>query len=795
MKILLKLLLIPILIITAIISLALVSNDDLRIAKIVDQLNIFRTKYRQQKIYLHSDKNVYLAGETIWMKAYLMDASSLLSDTMSKEIYVDLIDFNNQQVRSIILRNQNGFGYGDFLLGDTLIEGNYQLRCYTNWMRNFDNDFFFNKTITIKNPNYEHVVTRERLKMLKSYNRKFNRLEDDKTVHFFPEGGNLVAGFNNRVAFKAENNLGLSVNVHGVLLDDKKNQITTFESIHNGMGVFEFNPEAGKKYFAEISYVNGKPEKIPLPQVMNNGFVMSAEPLEDNIKVTIRSNRPSSADIVFNEVIVIAQSRGIVQFEAKKEIKDGPLVLTIPKKSFPAGIVQITLFDGRNEPQCERLVFIKPRYDTEYRSLNLVQGKKDDSIFYTIKLNKPHGFPANANLSMAVTESDTANIAENISTHLLLTSDLKGRVENPSFYFEKDEPNAEKYLDLVMLTNGWRRFIWKDLLADKFPPVQYSLSEGLSIDGKITRDHFEIPIPNSKVRLSILNSYNDEFETTTDRRGRFVFKDLNYEDSIDVKIEAFKPSGGKGVQIVLGDTVIPLISTKTYPVAQKVDFSRRSVKLNNRRETIAFNKNYKVPEPDIEVPKIHNTPNDVITVGDDAAEYSNILQYMTGRVAGVNITGNSVIIRGISTVYGSTDPLYLLDGVPIDVSTVTSINPSDIAYIEVLKGPDASIYGVRGANGVIALYSKRGKFMKRGVIEFGMLGYYKAREFYVPNYNSWNYKPNSYNVPRTMYWKPRLIPDAAGIITVRFKNRLNISNYTVIIEGITSKGELVYYKK
>jgi TonB-dependent SusC/RagA subfamily outer membrane receptor len=729
------------------------------------------------------------------MKAYLVDASSFHTDTTSKEIYVDLIDFNNLQVRSIILRNQKGFGYGDLALGDTLIEGNYQLRCYTNWMRNFDNDFFFSKSITIKNPNYENVVTREKLKAIKTYNRKFERFENDKIVYFFPEGGNLVAGFSNRIAFKAMNNLGLGIDIHGTLLDEKKNQLAVFGSIHNGMGVFEFTPEAGKKYFAEISYAGGKKDKMPLPQVMNNGFTMSAEPFGENIKVTIRSNRPSSSDIVFNEVIVIAQSRGIVKFETKKEIKDVPLVLTIPKNTFPAGITQITLFDGRNEPQCERLIFIKPQYDTEYRSLNLVHDKKEDSIFYTIKFNSSEALPESSNLSMAVTEFDTTKNADNISTHLLLTSDLKGRIENPSFYFEEDEPNAEKYVDLIMLTNGWRRFIWKDLLADKFPPVQYSPSAGLSIDGKIVRDHFEIPIPNSKVRLSILSSYNDQFETTTDRRGMFLFKDLNYEDSINVKIEAFKPAGGKAGQIILGDTVIPVVTTKTYPVALKTEFNRKSIKANTRRETIAFKKNYKQPEPNIQGSKIHNTPNDVLTVGDDVGEYSNILQYLAGRVAGVNVAGNSVIIRGVGTINGSTDPLFLLDGIPIEASNVSSLNPSDIAYIEILKGPDAAIYGVRGANGVIAFYSKRGNFVKRGVIEFGMLGYYKAREFYIPKYDSWNYKPTAYNVPRTMYWKSRLIPNSKGTIRVGFKNHLNISNYTVTIEGITSEGKIVYYKK
>jgi hypothetical protein len=401
------------------------------------------------------------------------------------------------------------------------------------------------------------------------------------------------------------------------------------------------------------------------------------------------------------------------------------------------------------------------------------------------------------NLSLAVSESlgDSEN-SGNIITNLLFTSDLKGRVDNPSYYFNKAEPDAKNHLDLVMLVNGWRRFVWKEILANHFPEILYSPSEGISVDGKITRDHFGIPIFNSKVRLTVMNSYNDQFETYTNKKGQFSFPNLDYEDSIDVKIEAFKPLGGKGVQIVLTDTAVPEISTKTFAAVQNEEFDKAKLKANNRRENLRIKGLYKEkPEASNDIPKIHETPRDVINVGPDASEYSNILQYMTGKVAGVQITGNRVIIRGMGTLYGSTDPLYLMDGVPIDAGSVSAINPSDIATIDVLKGPDASIYGVQGSNGVIAFYSRRGTFMKRGVIEFGMLGYYKAREFYVPAYNSWNYKPTSYNIPRTLYWKSSIVTDSTGTATIKFRNQLNITKYSTTIEGLTLTGDLIHYKK
>ncbi|NJK98104.1 MAG: TonB-dependent receptor plug domain-containing protein [Bacteroidales bacterium] len=289
------------------------------------------------------------------------------------------------------------------------------------------------------------------------------------------------------------------------------------------------------------------------------------------------------------------------------------------------------------------------------------------------------------------------------------------------------------------------------------PVIKYQPSEGLAVGGIITRDFFGIPINNSKVRLTVLSSFNDEYETITDNSGRFNFPDLDYEDTITVKIEAFKPSGGKGVLIILTDTVVPSVKTQTIAMLRNETFPKDKIKHNVRSERMDFKRNYKgKPEPDIMVPKIHSTPNDVIYVGEEAASYSNVFQYLQGRVPGVNVVGNKITIRGISSFYLPTDPLYLLDGVPIDAGAVNSLSPLDISVIEILKGPEAAIYGSRGANGVIAFYSKRGRFMKRGVLDFGMQGYQKKKEFYVAPYEKFGYLTSEFNVPKTAFWKATL---------------------------------------
>ncbi len=772
-------------------------DTDIRIEKILHQLELFRLTRTQQKVYLHTDKNTYIAGENIWVKAYVVNAFDFSQDSLSKEVYIDLIDYSNKQVHTEILRKKKGFAEGYLYLSDTLAEGNYQIRAYTNWMRNFDESFFFSKTISFKNPNYENVITRARLKSIKQFNKKHERNSEKYIVAFFPEGGEMIAGLPVKVAFKAENMSGARVNVTGKIEDNKGKVIAEFNSVHEGMGSFLITPEKDMKYIAKVSFENEKQKKVPFPEVKPQGTSIQVDPFDpDNIKLSIFSNKPISNDEYANEFIIVAQARGQAQYVSKIQWQGKPMDINIDKKLFPTGIVQVTVFDGRSNPICERLVFIeKPNFLKVVTRVKNTGIAPNDSVEMEIVVIDKNGNPVEGNISMSVTEKSELNpYRSNIFNSLFFASDIKGNIQNPGYYFDKNNADAKQHLDLLLLTQGWRRFVWNDLLANRLPPIIFEPSEGLSVGGIITRDFFGIPITNSKVRMTVLSSYNDEYETITDNLGRFNFPDLDYEDTVSIKIEAFKPTGGKGVLIVLTDTVVPKIKTTTQHIFRNEVFAKNKIKTNVRKERIAFKRVFKgKPEPDISVPKIHSTPNDVIIVGQEASSYSNIFQYLQGRVPGVSVVGNKITIRGVNSFYLSTDPLYLLDGVPIDGGALGSLSPLDISVIEILKGPEAAIYGSRGANGVIAFYSKRGHFMKRGVIDFGMQGYQKTKEFYVAPYERFGYITSEFNVPKTIYWKPFIITDKSGKAQLKFKKLPSIENYYFEIEGVTPEGDLIYY--
>ena len=767
--------------------------DDPVIDKIIKQINKFNDQYEQQKIYIQTDKDIYLTGETIWLKAYLVNALSFKADTISKEIYVELLDQSQRVAGSIILRNKKGVSDGYLLLSDTLIGGNYQLRAYTSWMRNFDRDYFFFKTVRIKNPGYADIVTRSRLKTITGFNASVRKKENDLRVTFFPEGGDLVNGLVSRIAFKAENSLGMPQDIKGEIVDDQGKTLGSFESVHDGMGTFMFLPRTDRKYMAKVTFSNGKVAEYPLPEALPKGIVMSVNPLgKDNISVKVQKSENSPAD----SIIVVAQSRGQINLISKGQIKDKPVQSVMPKKIFPAGIAQITVFKGEGEPVCERLVFINPETEKNISGVKLTSESVNDSIIYNIKVTPSNGVHSSGNLSFSVVEnlSDTGVTKENILTDLLLTSDIKGRVNNPSYYFDTTNANAGKYLDLVMLTNGWRRFAWKELLADKFPVINYTRTGGISVSGTIYGDNINLPIPNSTVVLSFLNNSGFNMRTTTDKNGKFWFPVLKYGNFVDVKIETTRSANEAPEHIALDVTPGPGSITNPYPLMYNEVYDKNKLKENTKRDKLERKKlpEFKSTEDNAGQSGTYYNPSFVLKVGENATTYSNIIEYMIGRIPGLIVSGDKIKIRGSKSLLASDEPLFLLNNSQVSLSTILSLPCSEIDRIELVTGANASAFGSRGANGVLVFCTEgTGSFMYTSIV-LRMSGYQKTKEFYIPPYQSWTYKPEDYNIPRTIFWKPDIVLSPDGEATISFKNKSGVKKWNTTLEGLTDSGKIIY---
>ncbi len=751
--------------------------------------------YPQQKAYLHTDKSSYQVDDRIWFKAYLVDAIDHRPDKMSTNLYVDLINPSGDIVQTRLLRLNSGIAWGDFSFQDTIPEGRYKLRAYTNWMRNAGEDYFFYKDIYVENPYFRTYATKPQVQQIKKAKRQTARKERRYDISFHPEGGSLLSDVTNVIGFKAINDLGQGVNFEGTLTDRRGNLIQNIESDHLGMGSFSFAPEAGEKYFIRAKFPDDKDLKFRLPESIDMGVNISLDHAgKDSIYVRLVSNLEPGSYPPNTIYYLLAHTRGKARYTAELDLRKKDTVVAIQKNTFPSGIAHFTLFNSSSSPVSERLIFVKHPKKIKINITPMTgNAGHREKLKARIKITDDENNPVNGSFSLSVANNPDEVSSKNILTELLLSSDLKGNIEDPEYYFENFDDTRAFHLDQLMLTQGWRRFAWSNVLVNKKLPVQYGLQEGIEISGKITREFFGLPLKDIRVTLTILNEFNDVYTTRSDLDGRFSFKNLSYPDTVGVKIEAVRNSGKKNLVIIVDQLDAGNMDDMNYITEQYLRKPGEEGRWVTEKTPEEIEKeNDPFYEENNRYYRIHREPNDVIIVDESMHNYTSLAQIIQGRVPGVLVSGNNITIRGINSFYGSTDPLFIVDGVPVDKSFALNMNPYDIDRIEILKGPDAAIYGSRGANGVIVIFTKRGKFMLKGVLDFEMIGYYTPREYYSPRYEIEGRDEKFDDNRTTLYWKPNLVTDENGEAEVSFYTSDLDGQYSIIVEGINQSGEIGY---
>ncbi len=762
-------------------SFSLVYQPRIPFPNLAEKLESFYKRYPQQKAYLHLDNVTYHVGEKIWYKAYLVDARTHKADTISEILIVELVNsFGNTSMIQLV-KLDRGFAKGDFFLADTIPEGLYQIRAYTNWMRNFGEGYFFKREINIWNPEHTLNLYRDDKLANKRHKKKSMRKSKKVDIQFFPEGGYLVNGLESRVGFKAVNDLGLGFDIEGNIFDSKKKIVSSISSKHLGMGAFSIVPKAGKKYYAEVVTADGKDHRFDLPEIQQSGYVLSVLENEDKqLKLSIASTLPDPV------VMVACHMRGKVVYSGQVQLANGGRTLDIPLNDVPSGILHITLFDDQREPRCERIIF--HRSEDLLRIAVLKQKsefKPREKVDITLMVMDQQSNPVAGNFSLAVSDRDLLNNAADyqsgIITNLLLSSDLAGRIEKPEYYFDENNQDADEALDYLLMTQGWRRFIWDDVLNENLLGIQYPIQRNLSVGGRITKELFDRPLKDLPVTLTVVSEFNDVFVTRTNNRGEYSIDLPDYEDTIQVEITARRKNGRKNLVIYINDNDLP---------------EKEQIFSSYSRDMIVRGTNRFKPPPEEEIDTmqvvhegIYRTPDYVLEVTDDMRTYGSVLDMIQGRIPGVQVNGNSVLIRGPSTFVGSNEPLYLIDNIPVDVSAVQTMNPMDVERIEVLKGPSAAIYGSRGANGVIAIFTIRGSFVIKGILKFDMLGYHRPREFYSPKYGT-RFDDLVEDYRTTLYWDPDIRTDSTGLAKISFYCSDVSSTFHLVVEGISTEGKI-----
>jgi hypothetical protein len=491
-----------------------------------------------EKVYLHLDKQSYNFGDTVWYKAYVVIGQHHQLSALSGVLYVELISPNDTLVTRQTLKLTAGVAIGDIPLAATLAQGTYRIRAYTRWMRNAGTEYFYNQTIRVGG-----IVT---------VAKPGQAAAQKPDIQFFPEGGELVSGLRSRIAVKAINSKGMGEDIKGLIEDSAGNVVADFATQHLGMGTFAIIPQSGKIYRAKISGPGEAVYIVDLPVAKEAGYTLAVNNSKaDSIFIKVAVNEKLLKEKQGSAFYLIGQSAGKIYYTAKSTLTQPVYMAGIAKSRFPSGIAQFTLFDDHNQPVAERIAFIQGK-----DSLKLQLSTKSKTfqarqpVSFSLNANAG-GQPANGTFSVAVINETATGVDEasesTILNNLLLTSDLKGSIEQPNYYFG-NSPKAKADLDVLMLTQGYRRFEWKRILNAE--PVSNFLAErSLELSGTVQTIGGKL-VQNGKI---VLTAPRENFvaDTVTDSAGNFKFVNLEMTDTAKVTLNAKRGNNKNNVKITV----------------------------------------------------------------------------------------------------------------------------------------------------------------------------------------------------------------------------------------------------
>ncbi|ASZ12072.1 hypothetical protein KTO58_14385 [Chitinophaga pendula] len=774
--------------------------------KIVKALEQFGKKYPQEKVYLHLDKDYYAAGETIWFKGYV--TLDNLMALQARTMYVELLDKSGNIVQKKMTDVYAGTSAGDFEIPETLKAGVYRLRAYTSWMLNFDPEYLYYRDIEIldqtkKNAAATPVDTAQ---------------HKDFAIQFFPEGGQLIADAGNVVAFKATAPDGYPVDIAGVVESSKGKQIGKLITLHDGMGSLEFTPAPGETYQAIVQAANGGRKTVPLPAVMTTGA--SLKVYNKGSRIFYQAVMAHPEDTANNNLLIVAQMTNQLVYKARLNASEGKISGFIPTNMLPSGILQITLFGSNGLPLSERLAFVRQN-DLLTMTLEAQQIDNEERAKNIVTLQLPDSMRASVSVSVTDADQVPKNIQNqnNIVSSLLLTSDIKGYVHNPAWYFGDSAAARSNALDLVMLTNGWRRFSWKKILANDYPGLPFSYEQGIVLKGTAFTNNGRYPLANGKVDLLIkqpIDSSTTFASAPTDVAGDFNIPNLAFVDTaliyyqgndkdkrwkdVSVKFNAHFFDNRAPVKLPYPMRVPPPVDAsllKSFLTAVS-DGNRVNRAINSRT---VFLKEVNIidrkPKPAESIDKKYTSG---LFSGGDGYTFDltkenptafNIFQYLQSKVAGLNITGN---LSSPNLSWRGGAPTLYLNEMRVETDMLSTIPVSDVAMIKVFRPPFMGGFG-GGANGAIAVYTKRGgeggDATIRGFELYKKAGYALAKEFYSPDYAV---RKEVHALPDkrlTLYWNAHVqIDTITNTAKIQFYNNDFSKHFRVVAEGMTAGGSV-----
>jgi hypothetical protein len=744
----------------------------------------YQSKHLSEKIYLHVDKGFYLAGEILWFKMYCTDGTYNKPLDLSKVAYVELINEKKEPVLQDKIGLNKGSGAGSLYLPGTLKTGVYQLRAYTNWMKNYSPEFYFSISITIVN-----TLDEDHSPVAQSVG------PDAYTVGFYPEGGNLVRGLQSKVAFQVLGSDGKGVDCEMDIIGGSNERITSAKPRKFGIGSFQFKPERNSGYKAMIRLPNGIVISKDLPNIFDSGYVIKTEDLANGeVKVAV-----SSTETQGNVQLFIYQGQQTIDSKELRMV-NGQAEILLKKQDLPYGIAHFTLFDDHGKPLGERLYFRQPKADLP---LTLSSDKKSyinrSRAGIEITLGSPEKHIA-SDMSVSVFRLDTMDKVFNpsIVSYLLLNAELKGVVESPEYYLHTNDAES---IDNLLLTHGWRRFKWEDVLNRKTGDIKY-LPEYLGhiINGQILNLKTNKPGVGVSNYLSVPGKISKLFIARSDTSGQVFFHTKDFYGPGEILAQ-----NNYAIDSTYRIDIISPYSTayRSQPISQAVVNPKWTDQLNVRNINVQvsnifkgnnFNR-YSMPQTDSVA--FYGRPTKKYNL-DDYTRFTTMNEVITEYIAEVQVqrenAKNKLNVFDLETHQRFTgDPLILLDGLPVfNDEKILAFDPLKVKRIETVSKKYS--IGAGYFDGIVNFATYKGDMQgfevdpRATVMNYN--GLQLQREFYSPSYSTESQLSSTIPDFRDLlYWAPFVKTDANGKARVDFYTSDQTGKYAVVLQGLTSEGE------
>ena len=760
--------------------------------RIDSTLSKYADDYPQEKVHIHFDKGIYNKGETVWFKAYIITGLDL-SDC-SKNFYADWFDDKGNLLKHTSMPVFASSARGQFKIPADYEGKSLHVKAYTRWMLNFDKAFWYNKDIKV-----DQIITQPLANTKAETNKKKSKVykEDsiantppkthNATIQFFPEGGVLLNGVVNKVAFLINNEVGMPVSAKGVLKNSEGVYIDSFLTEHDGMGSFTIQPDTAQTIFATWEDEYGVPHTDQLPIGAKYGASIDVEPTR--AKTIFFVYRTKNAPVNFKSVYVIANIHQHEVYKSTINLSERlSAVGEIPTKELPSGVLQITLFDANYNPIAERVVFVNNYqflFTPEVRITQKGLNKKEKN---TIEIDVPDTLLSN--MSVAVTDGSLmTDASSNIVSDLLMSGDVKGYIHNPSYYFASKSDSVFRNTDLVMLTHGWRKFQWKNVVAGEMPHVIYPKeTEYMGFKGKILNDKVLDSIQNQQLHCILKAKDNSKHNLflNVNKNGTFELPNIMFYDTISI---FYQLTGNKRLKnwkdMTFQTELLPLTSNSNNsnllsPFLWNNELNDSSLLERNRffyKEKEKINKRF--PAHQLE----------------EVTVKTSIMKPMEDQTFSKGFSGTNgmtefcrVVDPFAAVVWENGIPQLVLDGMIIR-------HPNQqrflIENIEDIKGG-----GVRG--GAISI-KRRGIYdtiKGEGLNSQRLYGYTPYKEFYNPNYETMTPESIEEDARTTLYWNPFILTNGkTKTFEIEFYNNDFSKNLRLILEGINSDGKLARIEK